>query len=197
MDMTLNAYVNGVLAGHLDYSTFDDDVAVQMVFVEPDMRRKGVGSALLRELQRMYPGTEIDLGMLTDDGAKLIDATAFDEVPNGDIPEKLERLAAVKAQLADYERRSQQDPGFRPNDWNDLHDEEWRLEDETKFAKPTRKIIRQPVKEADDHWERVVRLQYTNRITSSVREGRFGIMAGRTGLRRHARGVCGTRQPRS
>jgi ribosomal protein S18 acetylase RimI-like enzyme len=45
-----------------------------MVEVSEDRRRQGVATRLVRELEREFPGDEIDWGMMTEEGAALREA---------------------------------------------------------------------------------------------------------------------------
>lgn len=154
MNCTLQALVAGKYAGHIDYSVWQDDVSIQMIEV-PKLKRKGIATALLKELQRMYPETEINWGMMTDDGSKLYDRTNFTTIVNPEIQAKIEKLDAIKAEMKQIE--SQWETwGELPDDqkeavrsemeglshrWNEMCDQEWDLEQELRDAKPVKKLI--------------------------------------------------------
>lgn len=74
--------------GHLDFSTYGNDSHVQMLSVDPQHRRKGVGSLLLKELHHRHKKElgltgKIHYGYSTEDGAKLL---ASKKVPFGKKP---------------------------------------------------------------------------------------------------------------
>jgi GNAT superfamily N-acetyltransferase len=71
-DNSLIAKLDGKVVGYLDYDEYHDEVHIQMIEVDEEYRRKGIGMALLRELDKLYPETEILYGMETPEGAALI-----------------------------------------------------------------------------------------------------------------------------
>lgn len=70
-NMKLIAERDGKVCGGIDYVIFGDEISVSMIEVDESERRKGVGTALLKELQRLYPDTHLEMGWFTEDGAKL------------------------------------------------------------------------------------------------------------------------------
>lgn len=136
--------------GTLDYSVWRGKVAVQMITAA--VRGLGVGPALVRELQRMYPTTEIDFGMLTADGAKMLAKMSSTFTPNPEFETATKRLAQLKAQEAKWRKLSDH---FHANPteagraklralgdrWNDLNDEVWQLENDLPHMKPGTRLI--------------------------------------------------------
>ena len=51
----LCAWVDGQQVAMLDFSTEADEVTVNMLFVKPPFRRRGIGAALLRRLLQCHP----------------------------------------------------------------------------------------------------------------------------------------------
>jgi hypothetical protein len=154
IDMTLSAMSDGERLGHVDYSVFDGNPAVQMVNTVDHFRGNGIGTSLLCELQRRYPDREIGLGVLTPAGSGLIRSVPFDMVVDPEVAAGQERLREVQARLADYSSRSEEF-GSRERteaerlaflatvaDWNDLHDEESALEAELQDASAEKRILR-------------------------------------------------------
>jgi GNAT superfamily N-acetyltransferase len=157
MDLTLTFWQSREVVGYINYSVYQGEVHIQMIKVSPDHRRKGIGSEMLRALQREYPDTEIDVGSLTDDGAGLIGAMQTRHIPNGDVASQQSELDRIRAQLADYQQRhedlvaSQSDPGFDErrlafidevtDSWNDLASREWELMQEIGDRQPTKRIF--------------------------------------------------------
>jgi GNAT superfamily N-acetyltransferase len=155
-DLTMNFKVGGTLVGWIDYSVYEDEVHVQMIKVRPEHRRQGFGTMMLRQLQAQYPETEIELGMLTPDGAALIAAVPKKEVPNGDVAEKKAEIEALEAKLAhyhdlhndlmshvgeeDFEQR-REDFLKQVDDWNDIHDRISDLEQEIGYKNPVKRIF--------------------------------------------------------
>ena len=72
-DNSIVAIVDGEVAGFLDYSEYRGEIHVQMIEVDKNFRRQGIGTALLKELDKEYPEVEIEYGMETADGARLIE----------------------------------------------------------------------------------------------------------------------------
>lgn len=154
-DCTLIAYdENGDYVGKIDYAKYGDELAVQMISVLPTHQRQGYATALLKQLQREFPDREIDMGGLTPDGVRLLAAVPTVEIKNLEYQEKAEQLAKVKAQLAGYQSRA--DTFYQKadateedrqhllstiSDWNDLSDEEWRLERELAGLRPGKRLI--------------------------------------------------------
>jgi 8-oxo-dGTP pyrophosphatase MutT (NUDIX family) len=150
-DQTLTALMNGKPVGYMEYSVYQDEPSVQ--WLEVFDKRKGYGTALLKELQRMYPNVEVDLGMLTDEGGKLIDSVKFNEQPSEyaakfDELEKLVQERDKLQQVADeyYARENhteEEKQGFmrQMENMNNIHDRIWELEQETSNKRRTKRYI--------------------------------------------------------
>ena len=55
----LYAYLDGEQVAALDFTRKDGDIHVNMLFVKPQFRRRGIASALARHLASQYPGARI------------------------------------------------------------------------------------------------------------------------------------------
>ena len=142
---------NGV-AGYLDYSVWNGEVQIGMIHVH--QRRSGIGTALVKELQRMYPTTEIDWGMTTSEGTQLYKSLEFETIPNNNVIRKMKELEALKAKNAEYEKlRAVWDASAKTEkdrqafltataDWNDLYDAIHDLERELDDQKSYRRLIK-------------------------------------------------------
>jgi ribosomal protein S18 acetylase RimI-like enzyme len=68
----LYAAVGTQLLGALDFTALQDEVHVNALYVRPDLRRLGIGSALVQNLQQRYTATSVcwskQLGGLPVDG---------------------------------------------------------------------------------------------------------------------------------
>ncbi len=82
-DFTLYAYLgdisdpdNVVTLGHVDYSIYQDEVAIQHVEVREEYQNQGIGLQLLQELVRETetPWPDIHTGYVTLDGISLVNA---------------------------------------------------------------------------------------------------------------------------
>jgi GNAT superfamily N-acetyltransferase len=64
------------VVGYLDYSEYDEKIYIDHIFVNPEFRRKGVGTALVRELERKAgeDGMEVVHGMMTEEGSALYES---------------------------------------------------------------------------------------------------------------------------
>jgi ribosomal protein S18 acetylase RimI-like enzyme len=71
-DESIIAFIDGEMAGFLDYSEFQKQPAVKMIEVKKEFQRKGIATELLKELDKLYPNTEIDYGYSTTEGSELI-----------------------------------------------------------------------------------------------------------------------------
>jgi hypothetical protein len=121
--------------------------------ITADQRGFGVGPALVRQLQADHPDTEIDFGLLTDDGARMLAKLPTTFTPNPDYVAKHERYAQLKAQdaewmaLSDKLYQTHQIEAYRTmgreigDRWNALHDEVSELEHELGGLKPGKRLI--------------------------------------------------------
>ncbi len=139
-DERLYVMDEGKLLAYLDYSVYQGEPSIKMIkSMDP---RKGYARALVLALQAEYPETEIDWGMLTDDGAALKHSLRFKEIVDPVMKGKSDLLTRVKAKLADLEAKASADTVRDFGDlWNRLYDMERRLEDELEHAKVSKLII--------------------------------------------------------
>lgn len=141
-DITLFATIDGKVAGSIQYSTLEGrEPSVQIISVLPEFRRRGVGKALLKELQRQFPDEEINLGLLSHEGSALVSSMETHVVEDPEARRLHDRLGEVEKLQRDYqayadefharERSEEERRAFlvKVQDWNDLHDEQRKLED--------------------------------------------------------------------
>ncbi|WP_141397442.1 GNAT family N-acetyltransferase [Polaromonas sp. AER18D-145] len=140
-NLRLIADVNNSTVGWIDYVLFQGKPSINMVEVQPSLRRNGYGSALVYQLQREFPSQEIDWGMLTGDGAKLFASIPKRFLPDSEYAVKRDQLNANKEKLARYSQLADSFHAIESpsdaqrnvyqsatGDWNDLHDMQWELE---------------------------------------------------------------------
>jgi hypothetical protein len=153
-NFTLWAIVNGKKVGQIDYVKFRETVNISYIS-SIRMPRKGIATAMLKELQGLYPETEINWGGLTDDGSKLYAKTQFTTVVNPEVHAKIEQLNSIRAEMAEIEakfnawhelpedQREQAREMLAPltTRWNDLRDQEYDLEGELGDTKAAKKLI--------------------------------------------------------
>jgi len=160
LDVTLRVLVNDEEVGTLDYSRFGGKPYINMIHVAPQARRRGYAQRMVQELQRQYPGEEIQWGLLSEEGAKLFAAMPKVEVGTEFKPlfEQLDRMKAecdrhmaVVAQFRDTpmpstELRSGYEAALAV--LNDLHSDISSLEFTLENEKRTITLIRTDVPEA-------------------------------------------------
>lgn len=144
-DLTLSIHHNGEPVGYIDYSVYQDVPHIQMVMVAKEQRGKGYGKALIRKLQSMFPDQEIQWGTMTDAGAKLYDKLPKKKVINKDLQDKVDRLKQLKAKEAEFTKIANSGDRDAINSiidqWNDLNDEIYALEQELEDKQVSKTII--------------------------------------------------------
>ncbi|MBA3622934.1 MAG: GNAT family N-acetyltransferase [Methylibium sp.] len=160
-NLTLRAMAGGQEVGRVDFSVMDGEPAIEMVEVPEEHRRKGIGTALVRELQSQYPDTPIKWGMLTDDGAKLKAALPTTTKKNESLAKAQRQLNAAEKERAALEQRhaafeSIESPSPEQTQdhrrwmdsvverWNELHDEIDRLRAVRGYKPEDYEIVTQP-----------------------------------------------------
>lgn len=151
-DIRLTARTEKGVAGYLDYSVLHGQPQISLIHVSH--KREGVGTALVKHLQSLYPATEIDWGSLTPDGAKLYNSIEFEEIPNTRVIRSMQKLkqlknkeAGYKKLAAEWESSAKTEDDRRKflaatEDWNDLHQEISDLESELQDQKQYRRLIK-------------------------------------------------------
>ena len=127
-DMVLTAYLDGEMVGNLYYSLYNGIPNIKMLEVEKDFRRIGVGTKLLKQLQNMFPKEEIGLGMLTPDGARLMQTIERKFEPNPKYKKTKERYEKIKSEIQRIMAKINKKDYSEADRLNDLHDEEYELE---------------------------------------------------------------------
>jgi len=62
-------YVDGDIAGLVQYVLYDQELTISHIFVRPEYRRQGYGSRLMKYIQKENPDYKYKPSMMTDDGA--------------------------------------------------------------------------------------------------------------------------------
>lgn len=151
LDQTLFIEQEGRCIASLDFSDYRGEVAVQMLRVSPDHQRQGLGTALLRDLQRRYPNTEIDFGSLTDEGSHLVSSLKFATVTDPYLERRFAMLARIKDKIEALQRLPPEEMAKRGSDFNRLYDLEHGLEDQLWDKKAERKIIERALPRLSGH----------------------------------------------
>ena len=145
---TMSYEQDGKVVGTVKYGEFDGKPNVKMIEVDPEYRRQGIGTKLLQELQKKYPDIEIDFGMATEDGSKLLESATY-SVENTDVTQKTARIEEIKKKLAEYDKGIEEFvendmdvPEDYAADYNELYDEMTALEEEIQGKKPTSTFVK-------------------------------------------------------
>jgi GNAT superfamily N-acetyltransferase len=146
-DYELRAIILGKVVGYIRYVVYQDEVHLSMIKVHEDYRRKGIATQLVKHLQKMFPNTEIQKGSMTDDGSKLFGVLPTHTVVDPNYAPKFKRHEEVKNMLKkysdDFEAMSDKSTFMDTHsDWNDLHDENDKLDQELYGKKPTKTIFK-------------------------------------------------------
>ena len=89
--MRMSAYDGDKEVGYIQYADYEGQPSIHMIEVSEEYKRQGIATRMLQELQSQYDGTEINFGMTTPDGTKLLDKITYDV--------KDEKVSAAKAEL--------------------------------------------------------------------------------------------------
>ena len=106
---------DGKVVGTVEYGEYKGKPNVKMIEVKPEYRRQGIATKLLQELQNKYPDQEIDFGMTTPDGTKLLNSITY-EVENKEYVKTQKQLEKVTNRINEIETA---------NVWNDDIDTEY------------------------------------------------------------------------
>ena len=139
---------DGKIAGKLNYGEYNGEPNVKMIEVKPEYQRKGIGTKLLQELQKKYAGIEIDFGMSTPDGTKLLEKATY-TVEDAEVVEKQNRIGEIQNILDEYDKGFENYfdndlpvPQNYAEDYNDLYDEMRRLQEEIRGKSATKRFVK-------------------------------------------------------
>ena len=139
---------DGKVVGTLKYGEYKGEPNVKMIEVDPEYQRKGIGTKLLQELQNKYKDVEIDFGMSTPDGTKLLESATY-TVDNAEVIEKQNRINEISKILDEYDKtyndyyeNGTPIPKNYAEDYNDLYDERYRLQEEIRGKSATKTFVK-------------------------------------------------------
>lgn len=112
---TLQLIIDNDIIGYVDYNVYENEVYVEYIYVEPKWRRSMYGTKIIQKLQSLYPNTEINFGMMTDDGSKLYQSLNKNIVKNDEYIDKVNRLQKILNWLNKYEAVTNKNP----DDWSE------------------------------------------------------------------------------
>lgn len=153
-DMTLFAELNGEVVGRIEYSVFDDQPQVQWIKVQPAYRRKGIATALAKQLQAEYPATEIEWSNSTEMGTPFIASLDrdFTPTPNYALMKKAydDAKAEREALQREFDAWTAAGKGRLPREMllkgermNEIETFLWDMEDKLRDLKPGKWIIKE------------------------------------------------------
>jgi folate-dependent phosphoribosylglycinamide formyltransferase PurN len=64
---------NGNFVGSVSFSTYENQIHINMINTKRSERRKGIATAMAKELQKEYPNFKIIWGMTTSFGSKFLE----------------------------------------------------------------------------------------------------------------------------
>ena len=144
LDMVMTAYMGEKPVGSLQYSLYENIPHISYIEVLPEYRRQGIASRLVRNLQSQYPETEIEWGILTDDGKAFYDALTY-SVENEEYTRRKSDYDDITQEYEEYEQRLNDGGILSPleaDDMDDLSDIQYRLENELAELRPTKTFVR-------------------------------------------------------
>ena len=154
-NLRLTAEINGVVVGWVDYVIFGDEVSISYVEVDEKHKRHGIASKLLKELQKMFPGKELQTGMFTEEGHKLWESLDKDVVQNDSYRELIKRKQKLETEQAELMRMIENVPKFEEqtdedkqvvltigNRLNEISDELYTIDETIKDFKPESVFIK-------------------------------------------------------
>lgn len=151
-DIRMSAKLDSVTLGYIDYSVYQGVPHINMIQVH--QKRQGIGTELVKQLQRDFPGVEIQWGSLSGAGAALYNSLEFDLIPNNRVIRKQKLLDQLKDKANYYMQlhkkwessskteRDRQEFLNATLDWNDIHDQISDLESELAGEKTHTKLIK-------------------------------------------------------
>ena len=101
---TMSYTQDGKVVGTIEYGEYDGNPNVKMIEVDPEYRRKGIATKLLQELQKKYPDTEIDFGMSTPDGTKLLESITYDVTDEAVVADR-QKLKDLQTELNELQEK--------------------------------------------------------------------------------------------
>ncbi len=147
---------NDAIIGAIDFSEYRGEVSVQMVSVVEGKRRNGVATNLAAALQNAYPGSEINFGYASEEGASWLKSLPF-KVIDSPYADDFKRLSDLKEAEADLNKRidelnRQRDGAVAAEEWkaalyssydqlNSIADDIYALEESTRWVKAKMKLI--------------------------------------------------------
>lgn len=151
-DMRMSALSDAGTLGYIDYSIYQGVPHINMIQVH--QKRQGIGTELVKELQRDFPGVEIQWGSMSEAGSALYNSLEFDMIPNNRVIRKKRLLDELKKKHDNYMQlhakweasakteKDRQEFLDATHDWNEIHDQITELETELEGEKEYTKLVK-------------------------------------------------------
>lgn len=101
---TMSYKQDGKVVATLEYGVYDETPNVKMIEVDKEYRRKGIATKLMQELQNKYSGKEIEFGMSTPDGSKLLESITYD-VTDEKVAADSQKLKDLQSELDELQEK--------------------------------------------------------------------------------------------
>lgn len=132
---TLYAKINDETVGELNYGVYKNEPNVKMLEIKENWRRMGIGTTLLKHLQKLYPNAEISLGFITNDGEKLLNTIKRKFIPNIEYNKFSTKLIKIEREIDRLIQKSNKGDYSENDKFNDLYDQKYELEDKLSDMK--------------------------------------------------------------
>lgn len=126
-DMILTAYLDGKEVGTINYSIYEGEPNIKMLEVNKEYRRMGIGTKMVKHLQKLFPDQEINIGMLTPDGSKLAQTINRTFKDNPQYKKTKDHYEQVKSEIQRIMSKMDKGDYSEADKLNDLHDQEYEL----------------------------------------------------------------------
>lgn len=103
-DMIKQAIKNNKAVGYLQYAVYEDEPYIQLIKVDENYRRQGIATMLLKDLQKDFPNTNINVGMMTEEGKQLFGKVSKTK-SNPVYTRYKNRLEAIDKELAENQKK--------------------------------------------------------------------------------------------
>lgn len=149
VDMIMTAVVDGIKAGYINYSVYQGKPYIKFINTVESMRRMGVATRLLQELQKEYPNTEIDWGYTTPDGTALKDKVTINKKNGAYTRAKNEYLKNIE-RLNELERMFDEEDYSIEDEWNNIYDRQAVLEKKLREIKPSTSWVKYSLRDGTE-----------------------------------------------
>lgn len=155
---TMSYTQDGKVVGTLEYGEYEGAPNVKMIEVAPEYRRHGIAKKLMQELQNKYPDTEIDFGMSTPDGTKLLESITYNVTDEAVVADR-QKLKDLQSELNELQSKldvlydtdnlteAQEAELHKLGDrWTEVYDTIRELEAELRGKKATKTFVKTDAK---------------------------------------------------